>query len=76
MAEVYGIERIHEIAERLDLPAWWVKYVIVEHFPCRRYAESGELWAFDFNTLSENNIQGNSSGSRSEFNMKKSPKIQ
>jgi len=51
--KVYGIERVTKIAESLSLPYWWVESVIVEYFDCRRYAENGELWTFDFNKFDE-----------------------
>jgi hypothetical protein len=45
---VFGEERINNISTKLDLPSWWIVSVIVEHFPCRRFAENGKLWVFDF----------------------------
>lgn len=45
---MYARERIQEIANRLNLPIWWVESVIVEYFNCRRYAEEEEIWTFDF----------------------------
>jgi len=55
--EVYGREKIAVISKQLKFPYWWVESVIVEYFPCRRYAESGELWTFDFNMLTDEDIK-------------------
>ena len=57
MANIYGRERISKISTQLKLPYWWVESVIVEYFPCRRYAESEELWAFDFNKLTDEDVK-------------------
>jgi hypothetical protein len=49
-------ERVRDIATRLKLPLWWVTSVIVEYFPCRRFAENGELWLFDFSIFDDSLI--------------------
>lgn len=46
-------ERLHEMAVKLNLPIWWVESVVVEYFDCRRYAEGGEIWDFDFSKFDE-----------------------
>ena len=53
---VYGEKRVLEIAKTFSLDPWWVKSVIVEHFGCRRYAENGELWTFDFEITTQDEI--------------------
>jgi hypothetical protein len=45
---IYGKDRPIKIAGRIGLPQWWVQSVIIEYFPCRRFAENNKLWVFDF----------------------------
>jgi hypothetical protein len=54
---VYGCDRLKRISESLKLPDWWVEFIVIEHFPCRRFGEKGKLWTFDFNLLTENMIR-------------------
>jgi hypothetical protein len=54
---IYGEERVLSISKRLDLPAWWIKSVIVEYIPCRRFGESGKLWVFDFTSFPDELIR-------------------
>lgn len=61
MPAVYGRDNISSIARKTGLPNWWVESVIVEYLDCRRHAEEGELWAFDFTGLSGDDIQAVSS---------------
>lgn len=53
---VHGYKKIQEIAEKFSLPEWWIESVIVEFFPCRRFAEDDKLWVFDFDMLSDEHI--------------------
>ena len=53
---IYGQERIRKISKKLDLPLWWIKSLAIECLPCRRFAEGGNLWIFDFEILDENLI--------------------
>ena len=46
-------ERVGQVSRELSLPEWWVETVIVEYFECRRYAEGGRLWTFDFSKVSK-----------------------
>jgi hypothetical protein len=48
---VYGKEKIEQLSKKLQLPLWWVQAVIIEYFPCRRFAENGKLWVFDFTII-------------------------
>lgn len=52
----YGRGRIRKIANKLNLPTWWVESVIIEYFPCRRFLENEELWVFDFDIFDDNLI--------------------
>ena len=54
---IYGRDKIKKIAKKLSLPEWWIKSVIVEYFPCRRYGKKGKLCIFDFNKLSEQDME-------------------
>lgn len=45
---IHGEERIKNISIRLELPTWWIQSVVIEYLPCRRFAENGKLWVFDF----------------------------
>lgn len=49
--------RIIEISKRFKLPEWWIESVIIECLPCRRYGESGNLHKFDFDILTDEDIQ-------------------
>lgn len=55
--DVYNREKIEIISRELPLPDWWVESVIVEYFSCRRFGEKGELWTFDFDKLSNDDIK-------------------
>lgn len=57
LPKIHGREKITEISKQLKFPSWWVESVIVEYFQCRRYAENGKLWTFDFNKLSDEDIK-------------------
>lgn len=54
---IYGQKKLKRISENLSLPSWWVESVCVEYFDCRRYAEGGELWTFDFGKVGANDIK-------------------
>ena len=51
-----SIKNVSKIAERFSLDYWWVESVIVEYFDCRRYAKNGQLWTFDFNKITQDEI--------------------
>lgn len=53
---IYGEERIRKISKKLDLPLWWIKSLAIEYLPCRRFAEGGNLWIFDFEIFDESLI--------------------
>jgi len=53
---IYGIDRIEKLAEKFQLPYWWVEGVFVEYFNCRKFFVDGELWTFDFNLVDEKEI--------------------
>lgn len=44
------------IAKQLKLLQWWVEAVTVEYLPVRHFATEGEIWKFDFNLVTENDI--------------------
>jgi hypothetical protein len=56
MQRVYGLDKVSEISNKLSLPSWWIESVLVEHFECRRFAEDGELWTFDFTRITGKNL--------------------
>jgi hypothetical protein len=56
MQRVYGLDKVSEISNKLSLPSWWIESVLVEHFDCRRFAEDGELWTFDFTRITDKNL--------------------
>jgi hypothetical protein len=45
------------VAIKLSLPTWWTESVLVEYFDVRRYAKDGELWAFDFSPITDENLE-------------------
>jgi hypothetical protein len=49
-------EIINKVSEKLKLPYWWVESISIEYTECREYAESGKIWAFNWNKLSENDL--------------------
>lgn len=53
---VYGEHRIAYISNKLALPDWWIKSVIVEYLACRRFGENGRLWTLDFSKLTSDDI--------------------
>jgi hypothetical protein len=44
------------LAQKLNLPRWWIRSVIVEYLPCRRYLENGSLWVFDFTKIDRKSL--------------------
>jgi hypothetical protein len=36
---------------------WWVQSIIIEYFNCRRFAKGNELWSFDFDLVSKEEIK-------------------
>ena len=54
---IHGRNIIEKLADEFSLPYWWTESVVVEYLPCRRYGENGEFYTFDFEKLSENDIE-------------------
>jgi hypothetical protein len=52
MTQSYG-RQINKLVSRFGLPTWWVQFVIVEYFPCRKFLENESLWNFDFGMLDD-----------------------
>jgi len=57
MEKVYAREMVMEISNKLFLPTWWIESVLVEYLDCRRYAQNGELWTFDFAGIKSVNLE-------------------
>ena len=57
MQIVYARDKIRELSIKLSLPTWWTESVLVEYFDVRRYAEDGELWTFDFSSITDENLE-------------------
>jgi hypothetical protein len=50
-------EIINKVSEKLKLPYWWVESIAIEYTECREYAESGKIWTFNWNKLSEDDLE-------------------
>lgn len=46
-----------KIAKKMNLPPWWVEAIAIEHTECRDYATRDEIWTFNFDKLSEKDIE-------------------
>ena len=44
---------IQTVAQKVKLPYWWVEAIAIEYTECREYATGNEIWAFNFDKLSE-----------------------
>lgn len=51
-------EIIEAVAQKMKLPYWWVEAIAIEYTECREYATRDEIWTFNFDKLSENDLEG------------------
>jgi len=50
-------EVIKAVAQKMNLPYWWVKAIAIEYTECREYATRDEIWTFNFNKVSANDLE-------------------
>ncbi len=50
-------EVVEAVVRRTKLPRWWVEAIAVEYADCREYATRDEIWTFDFDRLSERDLE-------------------
>ena len=48
---------IKTVAEKMNLPYWWVEAIAIEYTQCREYATRDEIWTFNFDKLSERDLE-------------------
>jgi len=48
---------IKTVAEKMNLPYWWVEAIAIEYTQCREYATRDEIWTFNFDKLSEGDLE-------------------
>lgn len=48
---------IEQVAQKMKLPPWWVKAIAIEYTECREYATRDEIWTFNFDKLSERDLE-------------------
>ncbi|MGB7001087.1 MAG: hypothetical protein WBE22_03615 [Halobacteriota archaeon] len=48
---------IEVVAQKMELPCWWVEAIAIEYTECREYATRDEIWAFNFDKLSEYDLE-------------------
>ncbi len=48
---------IENVAQKLDLPYWWVEAIAVEYTECREYVIDKKIWSFNFDKLSEKELE-------------------
>jgi hypothetical protein len=46
------------VAERLNVPRWWAEAVTVEYLPVRLFAADEEIWKFDFDLVTDDEVVG------------------
>ncbi|NOR77210.1 MAG: hypothetical protein GQ523_01985, partial [Methanophagales archaeon] len=44
---------IEVVAQKMELPCWWIEAIAIEYTECREYATRDEIWAFNSDKLSE-----------------------
>jgi len=54
---ILGLERIKKLSEKCGLPVWWIRGLFVEYLDCRKFFEDGELWTFDFNMPTDEQVE-------------------
>jgi len=45
---IFGLDKITKILNLTKLPEWWIRGLFVEYLDCRRFFYDEELWTFDF----------------------------
>ena len=53
---IYNFNRVGKLSIQLKLPFWWVRFVIIEYLPCRRFIENGKSVVFDFGIFDKSQI--------------------
>ncbi|NQE06117.1 hypothetical protein C5S32_09630 [ANME-1 cluster archaeon GoMg1] len=48
---------IETVAQKMKLPCWWVEAIAIEYTECREYATRDEIWTFNFDKLSEYDLE-------------------
>lgn len=48
---------IEAVAQKMELPCWWIEAIAIEYTECREYATRDEIWAFNFDKLSEYDLE-------------------
>jgi hypothetical protein len=48
---------IETVAQKMELPCWWVEAIAIEYTECREYATCNEIWTFNFDQLSEYDLE-------------------
>ena len=48
---------IGSVAEKMNLPYWWVEAIAVEYTACREFATRNEIWTFNFDKLTESDLR-------------------
>lgn len=49
-------ENIIDVSSKLKLPYWWVESVAIEYLNCREFAARGEIWTFNFELISKQDL--------------------
>lgn len=47
---------ILNISARSELPYWWVQSVAIEYLECRDYTTRNDIWAFNFDLISDQDL--------------------
>lgn len=47
---------IEAVAQKLHLPSWWIQAIAVEYTDCREFATRDEIWTFNFDRVSEEDL--------------------
>jgi hypothetical protein len=55
--KVSGSEHVKELAETLKLPDWLVEAVLIEYLPSRRFLEAGASILFDFERVTQQDVE-------------------
>jgi len=48
---------IKKVARKMNLPPWWIEAITIEYTDCRDFATRNEIWTFNFDKLSEKEIE-------------------
>lgn len=50
-------EVIEAVAQKMKLPYWWIEAIAIEYTECREYATRDEIWTFNCDKLSEDDLE-------------------